>query len=621
MSLKKWLIGIAAAVLLCGTTIPAIASEAVNEMDTCSVTDEADTLEDGDTAAYTVTVALSQGNLAMYYMGQTAALTATVTSSDAPNQPMSDVSVAWTSSNTSAVTVNDNGEVTAVGNGNAEISVSAITVGGSTYQVTGSTGEEGTGTAPVVTSASCAVTVNLYTGFYETAENSKTVYYYYDEGVLMTDTVQNGKAFGETAWWYVDANGRASKSYTGFAANQNGTWYLNSGKVTFKENCVIQDKTGAIGSKGIWYYVTGSKVQYNYTGLADYSNENGWWYIRNGKVDFTANTVAKNKNGWWYVTGGKVQFGFTGLGNYGNANGWWYIKNGKVDFTVNTVAQNKNGWWYVKGGKVQFGYTGIGTNSNGTWYIENGKVNFSYTGWKTINGSKYYIVNGRVSLDGRIMSGGNLYYFNSSGVLTRTVYGNQKMVALTYDDGPSIYTATILDTLEKYNSAATFFVVGSRVNTYASTAKRAYSMGCQIGNHTYNHTILTSVSASTIRSQISRTNSVVKSVIGVNPTVMRPPGGGVNSTVKSTVGMPIILWSVDTLDWKTRNASSTINAVLNKAQDGDIILMHDLYSATATASQTIIPSLVNRGYQLVTVEEMELLRGGLENGVTYSSFR
>lgn len=94
-----------------------------------------------------------------------------------------------------------------------------------------------------------------------------------------------------------------------------------------------------------------------------------------------------------------------------------------------------------------------------------------------------------------------------------------------------------------------------------------------------------------------------------------------NSTVKSTVGMPIILWSVDTLDWKTRNASSTINAVLNKAQDGDIILMHDLYSATATASQTIIPSLVNRGYQLVTVEEMELLRGGLENGVTYSSFR
>ncbi|MCD8364307.1 MAG: polysaccharide deacetylase family protein [Clostridiales bacterium] len=226
-----------------------------------------------------------------------------------------------------------------------------------------------------------------------------------------------------------------------------------------------------------------------------------------------------------------------------------------------------------------------------------------------------------MSNNGRIVSGGNLYYFNSSGVLTRTVYGNKKMVALTYDDGPSQYTSTSLNTLEKYNSVATFFVVGSRVNSYSSTVKRAYNMGCQIGNHTYDHKILTSVSTSTISSQISKTNSVVKSLIGVNPTVMRPPGGSVNSTVKSTVGMPIILWSVDTLDWKTRNATSTINSVLNNVKDGDIILMHDLYSATATASQTIIPTLVERGYQLVTVEEMALLRGGMKNGVTYSSFR
>jgi len=195
------------------------------------------------------------------------------------------------------------------------------------------------------------------------------------------------------------------------------------------------------------------------------------------------------------------------------------------------------------------------------------------------------------------------------------------MVALTYDDGPSQYTSSILDTLEKYGGKATFFVVGERVSTYSSIVKRAYNMGCQIGNHTYNHTILTSVSLAVIQSQISATNTAVKNVTGVAPTVMRPPGGSYNSTVKSTVGMPIILWSIDTLDWKTRNSASTVSAVLNNVKDGDIVLMHDLYSATATASLTIIPGLISKGYQLVTVEEMALLRGGMSNGVVYSAFR
>lgn len=103
--------------------------------------------------------------------------------------------------------------------------------------------------------------------------------------------------------------------------------------------------------------------------------------------------------------------------------------------------------------------------------------------------------------------------------------------------------------------------------------------------------------------------------------MLRTPGGAVNSNVKSNAGMPIILWSIDTLDWKTRNSSSTINAVINHVSDGDIVLMHDLYSATATASKTIIPKLTEKGYQLVTVEEMAILRGGVKNGTVYYSFR
>ncbi len=220
--------------------------------------------------------------------------------------------------------------------------------------------------------------------------------------------------------WYSYENGK-KVNYTGFGSNSNGKWYVENGKVTFTKTDIIKDTNGAIGAKGDWYYVIDSKVQTGYNGVSNFKNSNGWWYIKNGKVDFSANTVAKNKNGWWYVTGGQVQFGYTGVANYKNSNGWWYIKNGKVDFSANTVAKNKNGWWYVTGGKVQFGYTGvanyknangwwyirdgkvdfgftgIASNNNGTWYLRNGKVQFGYSGTATIGGRNYSVKNGKVS--------------------------------------------------------------------------------------------------------------------------------------------------------------------------------------------------------------------------------
>ncbi|MGN0295340.1 MAG: polysaccharide deacetylase family protein [Lachnospiraceae bacterium] len=201
---------------------------------------------------------------------------------------------------------------------------------------------------------------------------------------------------------------------------------------------------------------------------------------------------------------------------------------------------------------------------------------------------------------------------------------DQPMIALTYDDGPSVSTPKILDILEKYDARATFFVVGDRVDgnsNYQSYVKRACKLNCQIGNHTYSHATLTRLSQADIRSQISKCDNAVKKAAGVTPAVMRPPGGNRNATVDQTVGKPLILWSVDTEDWKTRNASSTISAVLDHVKDGDIVLMHDLYSSTAEASETIIPELIRRGYQLVTVEELAQYRGGMKAGQRYSSFR
>lgn len=285
----------------------------------------------------------------------------------------------------------------------------------------------------------------------------------------------------------------------------------------------------------------------------------------------------------------------------------------------------KNTWKAVNGSKYYFGKSGkayVGKRKVGkaTYYFAvNGKRK---TGWRTINGKKYYFSpkNGKM-VTGKKTISHYLCYFSEKGVLLRKIDKNKKMVALTYDDGPSIYTPRILKTLKENNSVATFFVVGNRVPMYSDTVKKAYDMGCEIGNHTYEHKSLPNLSETEVKRQISKTNKEVKKAIGEKPVIMRPTGGATNANVKQWVGMPSIIWSVDTLDWKTRNADSTRRAVLNRVKDGDIVLMHDLYSATATASETIIPELVRRGYQLVTVSELAECRGGMKETGAYYSFR
>lgn len=206
---------------------------------------------------------------------------------------------------------------------------------------------------------------------------------------------------------------------------------------------------------------------------------------------------------------------------------------------------------------------------------------------------------------------------------TKALFGidpKKKMVALTYDDGPyTPVTNQILDVLEEYNGRATFFVVGSRVASYKDCIKREYDLGCEIGNHTYNHTILTSVGASTIKSEISKTNDAVKKITGQSPKIVRTPGGAVNSTVKANVGYPMFNWSVDTLDWKYRSSSSVVSYIKSGVRDGSIILMHDLYGSTGNATEEIVPWLVKNGYQLVTVSELMAVKGiDVQDGQLYT---
>lgn len=214
------------------------------------------------------------------------------------------------------------------------------------------------------------------------------------------------------------------------------------------------------------------------------------------------------------------------------------------------------------------------------------------------------------------------YLENGWSTEKNRIDSGKPMVAITFDDGPGPYTDKILDCLEKYNAKATFFVVGNRLGNYSKQLKREAELGMEIGCHTWSHPQLTKLGSSTISNEIFNTNNKVKEITGVYPTILRPPYGSYNDTVKSVAKCPIIMWSVDTLDWKTKNANSTYNAVMNNVKDGDIILMHDIHSATADAAVRLIPALIDAGYQLVTVSELgEYKKGGLVASQVYTRIK
>ncbi|HLR21299.1 MAG TPA: polysaccharide deacetylase family protein [Tissierellaceae bacterium] len=193
------------------------------------------------------------------------------------------------------------------------------------------------------------------------------------------------------------------------------------------------------------------------------------------------------------------------------------------------------------------------------------------------------------------------------------------MIALTFDDGPHTpTTGPILDTLKEYDSVATFFVLGNRIPDNGNMIKRIVEEGSEIGNHSYNHKQLTTISSTEVEEQINQTQDAVMKVSGIEPQLMRPTYGSFDEKLKSQVDMPIVLWSIDTEDWKHKNPDKIVNHVLDNVKDGDIILMHDIYTSTAEAVEGLVPTLIERGYQLVTVSELYEIQGkALEVGNIY----
>jgi len=198
---------------------------------------------------------------------------------------------------------------------------------------------------------------------------------------------------------------------------------------------------------------------------------------------------------------------------------------------------------------------------------------------------------------------------------------SKPIIALSFDDGPGIYTDQFLDLFAQYNIRATFCTIGNLVNTQTKALARAVSMGSEVIGHSWDHKNLAKLSADDVRKQLTDTSNAIKSAAGTSVLKFRPPYGAVSDTMKDVaeeLGMAIIYWSVDPEDWNTKDSDAVYNAVMQAVKNGSIILSHEIYKSTLNAYTRIIPELLSRGYQIVTVSELlQYKYGDLTPGHVY----
>ena len=264
------------------------------------------------------------------------------------------------------------------------------------------------------------------------------------------------------------------------------------------------------------------------------------------------------------------------------------------------------------------GVMGWQQDDKGWWYRDTDGTFFK-GGWKEIEGSRYYFDENGYMKTGWLELDGEDYFFDDSGKYDETK--KRPMVALTFDDGPGEHTEELLDCLTKNNAKATFFMLGSNAAAFPDVVKELKDAGMELGNHTYDHLDLTTLDSESVTSQIKRTNDAISGAAGVPATVMRPPGGAYNESVQAAVGMPVIMWSIDTKDWLTKSEDQTYQVTVDNVKDGSIVLMHDIHEWSVKAAIRVIPELVEQGYKLVTVSELAEAKGiKLENGAAHYFF-
>lgn len=205
--------------------------------------------------------------------------------------------------------------------------------------------------------------------------------------------------------------------------------------------------------------------------------------------------------------------------------------------------------------------------------------------------------------------------------LTASAKTGGKLIALTFDDGPGPYTASLLDGLKERGVKVTFFMVGQNAKNYPETVRRIYAEGHQVAQHTYDHPTLSTKTDDQVRWQLNTTDDILNGHLGMSFNYMlRPPYGDYKSRTLEIIGKPAIFWSVDPLDWKYRNSDTVCKNIVSGAFDGAVVLAHDIHATTVTGALNAIDQLLAQGYEFVTVSELFRRRGvALNNGERYYS--
>ena len=194
---------------------------------------------------------------------------------------------------------------------------------------------------------------------------------------------------------------------------------------------------------------------------------------------------------------------------------------------------------------------------------------------------------------------------DSDKVFSDSAYKDVKRVALTFDDGPNILTTPrLLDGLRERGVKATFFVIGKSADNNRDIIKTMHDDGHLIGNHTNTHCNLATMSCEAAQNEISLANSDIKDITGMDTDYIRPPFGECGKQLDSQLNMFKVMWDIDPRDWSVLNTKSIVNYVVSHVEDGDIILLHDIFDTSVDSALEIVDILKAEGYEFVTVDEI-----------------
>ena len=219
-------------------------------------------------------------------------------------------------------------------------------------------------------------------------------------------------------------------------------------------------------------------------------------------------------------------------------------------------------------------------DENGKWY-QNTDGTYYAGGMQEIDGQTYSFDDNGYIQTGWVSQGFDDLYFNEDGSYNPEKH--KPRIALTFDDGPGEYTDQLLDCLEENNAHATFFMLGQNVSGWESAVQRMADIGCELGNHSWDHpeATLPGISDEAVIEEFQKTDEALMKACGQKSTVARAPYGAAGQREFDLVQKPFFMWSLDTLDWKTLNVESTVDAVMNgDLTDGSIILMHDIHETS-----------------------------------------